>query len=278
MRRQNNPASIVQKMRFLFKYKVILLTCLCGFTLLSCKTRKLKVGQGAPDKPAVIVMDSFEQLLANVNSHKNISDAIYYKADAEYKDAQFEVTLDIEVQALRDQYIWLNARAMGLLNVARIIIRPDSIRIIDLQRKLYISASYNFMRSFTSAPIQFEQLQNMVWGNAMFDPKLPAASLDSFSKVITILMELGATQQVSVYNDQLKTQVVSLTEQARNRQMTVNYGNFLRLENNSFPQQIIINIQGEKKLGCKFTLNNFATELKREPQFVVPKSYKVQVY
>ncbi len=265
-------------MEFLLKYKVILLICLCGFSFFSCKTRKLKVGQAEQNKPVVIVMDSLEQLLGNVNSHKNTSEAIYFKADADYKDSQFEVTLDIEVQALRDQYIWLNARAMGLLNVARIIIKPDSIRIIDLQRKLYISASYNFMRSFTSAPIQFEQLQNMVWGNAMFDPRLPGASLDSFSKVITILMELGSAQQISIYNEQLKTQVVSLNEQARNRQMTINYGNFMPVGNNSFPQQIIINIQGEKKLGCKFTLNNFATELKREPQFVVPRSYKVQVF
>lgn len=258
--------------------KWVLVFLVCGIFLTSCKTKKLKVPGAEKQNEIIEKSNSMELILERVNKSKNYSNAIYYKAEADYKDNNYEITLDLEVQALHNKYIWINAKALGFLNVARVIIKPDSIRILDLQRKIYISASYNFMRSFTNAPIQFEQLQNMAWGNATFDPEVPNASIDSLNRMITILLNLGSTQQISVHNNLFKTQTVSITEQAKNQRMTVNYGNFLIQGNNSFPQQIVINIQGEKKVDCKFTLNNFATELKRDPQFVVPKSYKVQVF
>ncbi|MDP1726102.1 MAG: DUF4292 domain-containing protein [Bacteroidota bacterium] len=263
-------------MQLLFKW--VLFVLISGLFLPACKTKKLNVKEAEKAGDTKEKSNSLELLLDHVNNSKNYSNAIYFKADADYKDNNYEITLDLEVQALHNQYIWINAKALGFLNVARVLIKPDSIRILDLQRKIYISASYNFMQSFTKAPIQFEQLQNMAWGNATFDPKAPNATLDSLNRMITILLNLGSTQQISAHNNLFKTQTVSLTEQGKNQKMTVNYGNFLIQGNNSFPQQIVINIQGEKKVDCKFTLNNFATELKRDPQFVVPKSYKVQVF
>ncbi len=263
-------------MRLLYKW--VLFTFISMLFLTACKTKKLQVQEANKVIETIEKTNSLDLLLDQVNNSKNYSNAIYFKADADYKDNNFEITLDLEVQALRNQYIWINAKALGFLNVARVIIKPDSIRILDLQRKIYISASYNFMKSFTKAPIQFEQLQNMAWGNAIFDPKGPNATLDSLNRMITILLNLGSNQQISVHNNLFKTQTVSLTEQGNNQRMTVNYGNFLFQGNNSFPQQIVINIQGEKKVDCKFSLNNFASELKRDPQFVVPKSYKVQVF
>ncbi|MBC7381380.1 MAG: DUF4292 domain-containing protein [Bacteroidia bacterium] len=245
--------------------------------LLGCKTKKNTIKKTEITTQEIAIPNSPDLLFTEIKKTKNSAAAVYYKADVDYNDGKQEVSLELELQAQQDQYIWLNAKALGFVNVARILIKPDSIRIIDLINKTYISASYNYMRSFSEAPINFEQLQNLVLGNAIFDPSLPGTVLDTMNQMLTILINLGTTQQKSVYNKALKTQTVLLTEQGRNRQMTVTYGDFLLMGDNSFPQQFIINIQGEKKLDCKFRLNNFATELKRDAQFVVPKSYKVQV-
>jgi hypothetical protein len=246
------------------------------FLLAACKSRKHRLGnREVATKP--LVPDSAARFVDRFMLNRNSAAAIYFNGDAAYRDASQEATLEVEVQAEKDQYIWMNVKAMGFVNVARILIKPDSIRIIDLINKTYTSASYNYLRSFTSAPIGFVQLQNLLSGNALFDPQNGTIS-DTSTVPYTVTMDVGGVQQVAVYNNAYKAQSVALIEQARNQQMSVIYRDFIAIGNNAFPQQIEINIQGEKKLGCKFSLNNFAAEKKRDPQFVVPRSYKVQVY
>jgi hypothetical protein len=211
-------------------------------------------------------------------SQKNSSDALSFQAEADYNDGKQSVTLSMDVSAKRDQYIFLSAKAFGIVNVARVLIQPDSIRIMDMVNRKYISASYQFMRNFSSAPITFEQLQNLAWANAMFDPKTPNTQIDSFGNSILLVMNLGSTLQKATYSKALKSESVVLSEQSKSQEMLVKYGDFKLVDGIFYPHEILINIQAEKKMECKFLINNFATSIKKDPQFVIPKSYKVQVY
>ncbi|OYU97728.1 MAG: hypothetical protein CFE21_05420 [Bacteroidetes bacterium B1(2017)] len=259
-----------------FYVLVILLLCI---SIEACKTKK--IAQVEPPKKEIVkdLSDKnkdvfFKQVIAE----KNTTDALSFSSEAEYKDDKQSATINIEVQAKRNQYIFLNAKAFGIVNVARVMISPDSIRILDLINRKYISASYRFMQSYSTAPIGFEQLQNMVWANAMFDPKAGNTTIDSLGEFINLIQNLGATEQKASYSKSLKTQSVVLTEQAKMQEMRVKFGNFKWIEGIHYPHQIVINITGEKKVDCTFTINNFAPIIRKEPQFVVPKSYKVQVY
>ncbi len=258
-----------------------LCTCviiLMGAFLFSCKSKKPILKIPVVNQREIIRANTVEEFLGQVHASKNISENLYYKADADYNDGNNAINLEMEIQAKQGQYIWMNAKAMGFINVARVLFKPDSIRIIDLVNRKYISASYSYLRNFTQTPIQFEQLQNLVWGNALFDPKASNSTIDSLNQYVSILFQLGTSQQMSIHDNHLKTQTVSITEQLKNQKMTIKYSNFLIQGKNTFPQQVVINIRGEKIIDCKFAFSNFATEIKRDAQFVVPRSYKVQIY
>jgi hypothetical protein len=246
---------------------------------LACKTKQhatLKEETLKVEK--VKVNEAFLQTIQQVNAAKFLPASLKYSANAEYKDAKNTISLNLELAARKDQYIWFNAKAFGLVNVARVMLKPDSIRIIDLVNKKYISASYNYLNRFIKAPLSFTEMQNLVFGNGLFDPSIENSSLDTANNILVLISQIGDMRQRVTYTPELKTKSVWLNEQSNSREMSIKYGSFELFNENMVASDILINIEGEKKVECRFTLSNFATEIKQEPSFNVPKSYKVEVY
>ncbi|MDZ4668993.1 MAG: DUF4292 domain-containing protein [bacterium] len=261
--------------------RIIYILFLLVIGIVSCKSKKPVVAkkQALPKQALeskVLVKE--EALFAKIAANKNSSNELSFSSETDYSDGKQSISLNMDVVAKKGQYVFLNAKALGLVNVARVMIQPDSIRILDMINRNYISASYSFMKGFTNAPLGFTEIQNLVWANAMFDPKLGKTRVDSLTQMLILILDLGGIQQKAVYNSSLKTQSVSLSEQVKSQEMLVKFGDFKNLAEIVYPHEIVINIQGEKKIECKFSISNFATTIKKEPQFVVPRSYKVKVY
>jgi hypothetical protein len=246
----------------------------------ACKTKKV-VSLSEPTRTEATVKSAElnkANLVGQIVQRKNGAAAFSFIAEADYFDGKQSITLNMDVSAKKDQYIYLNAKALGFVNVARVMLQPDSIRILDLVNRKYISASYQFMKNFTQANLGFKEMQNLVWANAFYDPQVNKSKLDSLGQQFILWLDLGSAQQKATYNTDFVLQSVLLNEQAKSQQMQVDFANFKNIDGMSYPHEVVINISGEKKVECKFAISNFAGSIKKEPQFVIPKSYKVQVY
>jgi len=245
----------------------------------SCKSKKSASRTVLPEVANKVDRnEGLNFVLTQVAAAKFKSRALKYSAVADYKDDKNSVTLNLELNLKKDQYIWLNAKAFGLVNVARIMLRPDSIRIIDYINKKYISASYNYLNRFMVAPLTFNELQNLVCGNTLFDSQIDKTKLDTSNNQLLILTQIGLLTQKASYNSAFKVNDVWLSEQGNNREMSIKYSSFEQIGENFFPSDILINIKGEKKMDCQFTMSNFALDVNQDPSFVVPKSYKVEKF
>lgn len=246
--------------------------------LSSCRSKKQAVKEPAKvltTQPKV--NDSMLALIDPILAAKNVGSAMSYDADIDYKDKQQNISLSVEITAKRDAYIFLTAKAIGFVNVARIMIQPDSIRIIDLINRTYISASYRYMRNYSSAPLSFENIQNLVWANAAFDPQVGSV-VDTSGKPMKLITALGDVLQYAFYDESRRTEHFVLAEPTRARNLVVRYLKLTEMDGLHYPKQIVINIEGEKNMECKFSISNFAATIHKDPQFVVPRTYKVLVY
>ncbi|MFN4083132.1 MAG: DUF4292 domain-containing protein [Bacteroidia bacterium] len=256
-----------------------LLLVLFVFILIACKSKKQKTEDAS--KP-VITLDKKASSVKDVASEfinaKNRADYLFFNAEAQYKDEKINQTINLEVQVSYNNYIWLNAKVL-FVNVARMLITPDSVRIIDYLNRQYISASYSYLNKYSSVPLRFEQLQNLVYGNILFEPNNHKIMLDSSASELLMIFLMEKSVQQSLHNkNNLKPNMVKLKDEEMSRNFEVNYSNFKDDGNNMWPQKIVINIQAEKKVDCNFSISNLATSKIKEPQFAVPKTYKVLVY
>lgn len=260
-----------------FKIGVFLLALAISIT--SCKTKKQKA-QEIPVTPGPAKANAEAGAMAKISNNvlqaKNQTGGLHYQSEVDYIDGGKEISLNMEVHAKKGEYVWLSAKALGLVNVARVLFKPDSIRILDLMNKKYIVSSYSYLNRYTAAPLTYKEVENLIWGNALFDPSAENSSIDSLVAGLGIKTKLGKVTQTARFSAQFKAEKARITEEGNKAALEIVYRNFEQFGQNSFPKSIVINIEGEKKVECRFALSNFATDERPQPSFNVPKSFKVE--
>lgn len=87
------------------------------------------------------------------------------KAKVSYSDQHNgPVNLNVTIRMKKDSVIWMSASiAMGI-EVARIIITKDSIRILDRIHGHYISRGVDYLGQFVSYPVNLREMQKLIAG------------------------------------------------------------------------------------------------------------------
>lgn len=151
------------------------------FTLISCHTeKKLERASVGPSKePSASVTGSsnlssdfiLEKLHGNIIPYKTFS--AHAKLDITTPTgSQSGIATFIRMQ--KDSIIWISVRPVLGIELVRIMITPDSLKMINFFKKtLTLRGTSSFQRLF-HIPFDFDALQNMIIGNA----PLLADSLD----------------------------------------------------------------------------------------------------
>jgi hypothetical protein len=180
----------------------------------------------------------------------------------------------------KGKFIFVRATYLLGIEVAKIYITPTQIQILNHLEKTNTVASYNYLKKFSSANLQFENLENLILGNALFSQNLGITLIDSNATqyILKTLLE-GASQQCFYGKNKVaKLEANQLKDAVKNQNFEVKYNQYTANGTNYYPSELAINIRAEKNLGCLMKLFNFAYEKKKDPQIRVPASYKTITY
>lgn len=249
------------------------------FLLGSCKTKKLF------KKSADLVgldssqLDPRSFLIQKIDLNAN--DFSYYscRGQAAYKDKDQSADLDVSIVMEKNRYIYMNATALLGIGVARILITPDSITILDLIHRKCIIANYSYLQKMTNVPMDLPRLQNMIIGNTIFDNDQSCIA-DTVLTYILLNNAISPSQVQTTYYQMsdLKVARSIIQEKITGREFRIEYAEPFPQNNNRFPSDININIRAEKNVECHFVLSNFVFEKKKEISFVIPKNFAITRY
>lgn len=251
---------------------LVLLAAMAG-----CKSKKSVTGQApAPvNKVDTKALEAEEAVLTTIDGNVNTFSFYQAKASAAYKDEQQNVNLDISIMMEKDQYIWMSVTALLGIEVARIMITPDSVKILDRLHRKCIVTDFGYIQRMSNVPLKLQHLQNMVVGNTLFPNSVQKSEVDTILGVLAVYTALGTQKQNTFYSPGFKAQRVTVIEKDQSREMKIAYEGFSTFGANTYPDRIDINIRAEKNVSCKLELSNFVFEKKREAPFSVPSSYEV---
>lgn len=255
--------------------KLILFVALA--VIAGCKSKKTLTGQ-APPKVNVVdtkALEAEEAVLKTIDGNSNTFNFYQAKASANYKDEQQNLNLDISIMMEKNQYIWMSVTALLGIEVARIMITPDSVKIMDRLHRKCIVTDFGYIQRMSNVPLKLENLQNMIVGNTVFSNSVQKSEVDTILGVLAIYTVLGTQKQNTFYSPQFKAQRTTIAERDQSREMKIAYNSFSNFGANTYPNKIDINIRAEKNVSCNLELSNFVFEKKREVQFSVPSSYEV---
>lgn len=76
-------------------------------------------------------------------------------------------SVQLNIRGKRDSIIWMSAIVqLGIkMEVGRVLISPDSIKVMDKFNKTYYAEPFAYAQQFLDYPFSFESLQDVIWGN-----------------------------------------------------------------------------------------------------------------
>jgi len=247
----------------------ILLLLITGLVLIfnpSCKSKKT-VSSG--EKPLEIVegkkTESVKEIPFDFNSFA-------LKARANYSSGSSSQSFTMNIRMKKDSVVWVSVNAVGL-EVIRVLVDQDSVRILDRFNKKYYVKGLNFLEQFTKTPVSLLQLQYLLLGNSIyplenFDLKTDADEQTFFSyrkKYVENNLYLNQFYRVRS-NDFLNL--------AEGQKVSLSYSDFKPAANQNLAMKLLGNMQAKENTSTiELEFSGPAEDPSLQFPFYVPDKY-----
>ena len=133
-----------------------------GLLLVGCKSTKTLQSSGMLDSRM-----SVKQIVKNHDKFQSKFTTLQGRLKVEYVQGERSETHTLTLRMGYDNTIWVNA----FLNMVRVKITPDRVRFYNKLDKTYFDGDYALISAFLGIDLQFENLQNLLLGEAVFELK-----------------------------------------------------------------------------------------------------------
>ena len=140
-----------------FTYSIVLTLLFLG-----CKSTKIVQSSETLDSKM-----SVKQIVKNHNKLQSKFNTLQGRLKVEYIQGDRSETHTLTLRMENDKTIWVNA----FLNMVRVKITPDRVRFYNKLDNTYFDGDYALISEFLGADLQFENLQNLLLGEAIFNLK-----------------------------------------------------------------------------------------------------------
>ncbi len=200
--------------------------------------------------------------------------ALKGKASLAINGDQNDVTMVIRI--LKDKKIWISVSAVAGIEVARTIITPDSLKLLNRLDKTYLKKPFSYLHDYTNKQIDFTLLQSVLSGNVYDGFLLDKSSLIQENGVWVLSGNVENLAFKTVFNTLLKLSETTLNDPVGAQGFKVVYDNYTPVSNSLFASSLKINtMSGDKKIDLGIEFNKIESNNPVDFPFNVPKSFQL---
>ncbi len=184
-----------------------------------------------------------------------------------------DVTLNIRIN--RDKKIWVSVTAILGVEVARALITPDSLLIVNKFDGVYLRKPFNYIHKFASRQVDYNTLQALLVGNAI--PKL----LNDSTKFVVTTPNMNASGVLDdliyklILGPDLRVTQTSLSNQQAQQSLQVTNNEFIKADERVVPSQIdIASVVKKQKIQVNLRYNKVEFDKQIDFPFSIPERYK----
>jgi len=241
--------------------------------LTACASKKKVV----KTDPHLAVANSHVEMIKNFELSNLDFHTFSGKAKAKVEMGKESHSVNLNIRMDRGKTIWISVTALLGIEAARVIITPDSVRIMNKMQGEYIAKPFSYIYKYVNPGISFAMLQDIFMGNITVDllrtDQLQVAN--SVDDIQLIGIKDGLTFHYGVKTNN-RPFSFNLMELGKNRKMETYYGDFAESDGYNFPERFTLSIEGDDvKLGADLVYNKIEFNKALELPFNVPSRYKV---
>ncbi len=247
--------------------------------LFGCKAKKQLVRVNNPitttDSAVVAKPDNNKtEKLAAIQSRQINFNTFSGKARThlEIDDKGYDVTINIRIQ--KNKQIWVSITAIAGIEVARAVITPDSIKIINKLQSVYLKKPFSYVYQYTGKQISYKTVEAIVVGNAVPEFMNADAEISANGNNTIISGILNDLSYQTTFGADLKVASLGLSNQRSSQKLNVNNSSFIQADNRILPSVIAISSaagQNSFKADLHYIKAEFDQSL--DTPFNEPKNY-----
>lgn len=243
--------------------------------LLACKTKK-----------AIVVVPKSDSA-ATLNSRKSENLALLKKSDLSFNTLSLKGkaglningntnNVSMNIRMKKDEMIWISITAIAGIEVARVLITPDSIKVRNNFQSVYLKKPFNYVHAYTNKQVSFKLLQSVFSGNTIADFMVEKSELEQLNGVWELKgQQLDLAYRV-LFNSLLKVSENNLNDVKSGKALKVVYGDYQRVTDELFPSSMqISSMAGVKQVGVDLDFSKIERNVPLDFPFSVPKKYEV---
>ncbi|MHA4808831.1 DUF4292 domain-containing protein [Flavitalea flava] len=179
----------------------------------------------------------------------------------------------------KDSMIWMSVNIVAVvgIEVFRMLITPDSVKILDKQKKVVRLRSVSFLQEEIHLPLDFKTLQDLLIGNPVFmdtsnilfyrsEPS--GLSLMSVGSLFNNYLTLNANDKT------LKHSKLDVNDLMRPRSCDLTYGDYEQRDGLLFSTYRKISVADKSKLDIELAYKQYKFNEPLSFSFTIPKNYK----
>lgn len=267
-------------------HKIIYIIIILGFTLASCKTTRSIIKAPLKEQGATYLFE---------NLKKNELQYTSFKANfsAEYVKNKKKSSISGTIRIKKDSLIWCLLSPVLNIEAARILISPDSIKILNKMNNTFLIKDFDYINELINRGLDFDMLQSLLIGNdfSVYDNNSFKASIDKHEyklstqnrrrlRKLTIandsLSDVIPFEQIYLDPNNFKISTVMIKEvETNNRTFEASYKNYAEIDNQLVPQLVEFNVNdGSNKIRITLKYSKIQIDPDQNYPFTIPSKYQ----
>lgn len=202
------------------------------------------------------------------------ADWLRMKAKITANDGKNKQSFNADIRLRKDSVLWISISPPIIkIEVARVLIRPDSVQVINRLNKQYYATDVGFLETLTNYPLSFEMLQNILFGNPVIegDGKNTLTITKEHYCLQNTLQDLALETCLSPKGFTIAQMSVKDSLQ---RNLTVTLEDYEAIEKQVFSEKRFISIETPQKYEVDIKLSKIKVNEAQKVNFSVPEKYE----
>jgi hypothetical protein len=220
-----------------------------------------------------LIHDVFTKVLKNKIDFNTFSAKV--KVDYEGKESSDEATAFIRIK--KDSIIWISLRgALGIEGI-RVLIKKDSVKVMNLLKKQVTLRSISYLQEVTQLPFDFYTLQDLIVGNPVFvDSNIVSYKTNTNNELLVLMNGKLFKHLVTLDNTDYKILHSKLddVDAIRNRTCDITFDSYENTAGVPFSTKRRISVAERSKLDINLDFKQYTFNQPVTFPYNIPKNYK----
>lgn len=252
--------------------------------LSSCRTQRVIYKEPIKEYGAEYLI---EQLEKNQVHYQWLS----AKYTVDYIQDKNKTSFRGQVRLKKDSAIWISISPLMGIEAARMLITPDSVKVMNRIESSYVLTSFNSFREKFNKALDFDMFQAFLLGNdfSFYDKSEFKASIDSWEyrlvtsnrqKLKNFVKENEVMPIIPIHHIWLDPDNYKITQMeikeivVDNRKLNARYGDFEMVGDNILPTRIVYDIESdENRIGIEVKYSKVTIDEELKLPFNIPDKY-----